>query len=126
MCCTEELAAQLDAYGANVVLYWPSRVPDAVAIDFGVEMIAQLPRHSIGSSFRRADATLSTSEWKPKLLSRTNCADSEDPSRSALTKTASGGTASIHLQNSNGSIRLVCQDHLRSWSCHLCNRVFDT
>jgi len=68
MCRTELLARHLLHRGVRYVAYWPAEVHDREAVEFGVEFVRSLFRHSIQEAFSRATACVCRAERPPKLL----------------------------------------------------------
>jgi hypothetical protein len=76
ICVGEALAKKLLARGAGAVICWSSKVPDAVAVDFGAALVTRLHVQSIQEAFDFAKVTtVPACERAPKLLFRAQNAD---------------------------------------------------
>jgi len=71
MCRTKTLAKHIIGCCTPHVIYWPSDIPDGIAVDFCVELMKQLRIMSVSDALETAAAIVPHSERAPKLLSNT-------------------------------------------------------
>jgi hypothetical protein len=79
MCKTETVARQLLQQGVPNVVCWPTKVPDGLAADFGVNLIAGTLELEIDEAFHQAVEALPKSECRPILLRKAVECNHEQP-----------------------------------------------
>mmetsp|Transcript_70779 Transcript_70779/g.133713 ORF Transcript_70779/g.133713 Transcript_70779/m.133713 type:complete len:498 (+) Transcript_70779:62-1555(+) len=137
MCLTEALARQLVSRGALNVVYWPSVVPEAVAVDFGVSMVARLFTCSIKEAVSHATSQLSKCEHPPVLISKSDVNSAKEAAVTIQSDTEqSRSVACPHCgalcsfavpSDATGAMNLRCEmcfNSFDAWPCRRCERVF--
>lgn len=135
MCFTQTLARKLLSRGAINVVYWPSVVPDGVAIDFGVSMVGKLSTCSIQDAFFFARSLIAGCEQHPILLSKNdapmNASVIIDQSGDETLRSTACSHCSAQCQFTvpygSGSVEVrctACTKEFQAWPCSRCERVF--